>query len=115
MWVSLIFINMLSRGYIAIDGIFTAMLHIKMASIVERYKEKQILDRGSWLRGRGFRYLECSPILDMRIHLRNDVEVDGKDDIDDDDNDDRWWTMVSATCSYRAWEHLWSSRYASSS
>lgn len=81
-----------------------------MASIVERQEEKQILDRGSWLEGRGFRYLKCSSILDVRTHSRNDVEED-----DDNDDDGGWWTMVSATRSYRAWEHLWSSRYASSS
>lgn len=57
---------------------------IKIASIVNSQEGKEILDRGSWLKGRGFRYLECSSILDVCTHLRNDVEVDDNDEGDDD-------------------------------
>jgi len=54
-----------------------------MTSIVERQEGNQILHRLSWLEGRGFRYLERSPILDVRPHLRNDAEEEKKDDNDD--------------------------------
>lgn len=59
-----------------------------MASIVERQEENQILHRVSWLEGRGFRYLECSPILNVRTHLRNNVEEKKEDDDDNGGNDD---------------------------
>lgn len=65
-----------------------------MASIVKRQEENQILHRVSWLEGRGFRYLECSPILDVRTHLRNDVEEEKKDDDDDTGYDNTFFLTV---------------------
>ena len=61
--------------------------NIKIVLIVERWEENQILHRISWLEGRGFRYLECSSILDIRTHLRNDMKKEKKDDNDNDGND----------------------------
>ena len=68
-----------------------------MVSIVERREENQILHRISWLEGRGFRYLECSSILDVRTHLRNDMKKEKKDDDDNDGNDDVFFERGNIT------------------